>query len=128
MRGAPSISVWLRMVSSKRKNFSASMESLRSQAASPTIITTLPRVTVGACDRDHISTGMLRLVKEALPEGPRTFICKFGALGEIRTPDPRNRNPMLYPAELRAPAWLDYQTWPDRARSLSGVSGPAIAQ
>ena len=25
-----------------------------------------------------------------------------GALGEIRTPDPRNRNPMLYPAELRA--------------------------
>ena len=35
-----------------------------------------------------------------------------GALGEIRTPDPRNRNPMLYPAELRArwsfamPAWL----------------------
>jgi hypothetical protein len=26
----------------------------------------------------------------------------FGALGEIRTPDPRNRNPMLYPAELRA--------------------------
>ena len=31
--------------------------------------------------------------------------CPFyrsGALGEIRTPDPRNRNPMLYPAELRA--------------------------
>src|ERR1044072_4992061 len=27
-----------------------------------------------------------------------------GALGEIRTPDPRNRNPMLYPAELRARA------------------------
>src|ERR1700675_2769644 len=26
----------------------------------------------------------------------------LGALGEIRTPDPRNRNPMLYPAELRA--------------------------
>lgn len=25
-----------------------------------------------------------------------------GALGEIRTPGPRNRNPMLYPAELRA--------------------------
>jgi hypothetical protein len=24
-----------------------------------------------------------------------------GALGAIRTPDPRNRNPMLYPAELR---------------------------
>src|SRR4030095_6028925 len=28
----------------------------------------------------------------------------LGALGEIRTPDPRNRNPMLYPAELRARA------------------------
>ena len=27
----------------------------------------------------------------------------FGALGRIRTSDPRNRNPMLYPAELRAP-------------------------
>lgn len=26
-----------------------------------------------------------------------------GALGAIRTPDPRNRNPMLYPAELRVP-------------------------
>ena len=25
-----------------------------------------------------------------------------GALGRIRTSDPRNRNPMLYPAELRA--------------------------
>jgi hypothetical protein len=25
-----------------------------------------------------------------------------GALGEIRTPDPRIRSPMLYPAELRA--------------------------
>jgi hypothetical protein len=28
-------------------------------------------------------------------------IFQSGALGEIRTPDPRNRNPMLYPAELR---------------------------
>src|SRR3954464_1368245 len=27
---------------------------------------------------------------------------KGGALGRIRTSDPRNRNPMLYPAELRA--------------------------
>ena len=27
-----------------------------------------------------------------------------GALGAIRTPDPRNRNPMLYPAELRVHA------------------------
>ena len=34
-----------------------------------------------------------------------------GALGEIRTPDPRNRNPMLYPAELRARLLSDYQTW-----------------
>src|SRR5207237_9801963 len=30
-----------------------------------------------------------------------------GALGEIRTPDPRNRNPMLYPAELRAPKFFE---------------------
>ena len=27
---------------------------------------------------------------------------KTGAPGEIRTPDPRNRSPVLYPAELRA--------------------------
>src|SRR5437763_10048679 len=27
-----------------------------------------------------------------------------GALGEIRTPDPRIRSPSLYPSELRAPA------------------------
>src|SRR5712675_845703 len=37
---------------------------------------------------------------------PHTPACpvlyRNGALGEIRTPDPRNRNPMLYPAELRA--------------------------
>lgn len=26
---------------------------------------------------------------------------KIGALEGIRTPDPRNRNPVLYPAELR---------------------------
>jgi hypothetical protein len=32
----------------------------------------------------------------------------FGALGEIRTPDPRNRNPMLYPAELRARFQISY--------------------
>lgn len=29
-------------------------------------------------------------------------VAKNGALGRIRTSDPRNRNPMLYPAELRA--------------------------
>jgi hypothetical protein len=29
-----------------------------------------------------------------------------GALGEIRTPDPRIRSPMLYPAELRAHQWF----------------------
>src|SRR5437868_8058618 len=51
-----------------------------------------------------------------------------GALGEIRTPDPRNRNPMLYPAELRAPAEARYQTWPDRASIGSLVTGvpPAV--
>ena len=52
-----------------------------------------------------------------------------GALGEIRTPDPRNRNPMLYPAELRAPHAGSYQTWPDRAssgRSLVAGMPPAV--
>jgi hypothetical protein len=35
---------------------------------------------------------------------PRLGCGHLGALGEIRTPDPRNRNPMLYPAELRVRA------------------------
>jgi hypothetical protein len=35
-----------------------------------------------------------------------------GALGEIRTPDPRIRSPMLYPAELRAHVSLT-MAWPD---------------
>gem|GEM_PF-5555684 len=30
------------------------------------------------------------------------IFAKNGAPGEIRTPDPRNRSPVLYPAELRA--------------------------
>src|SRR5215468_6447804 len=38
-----------------------------------------------------------------MSETMRLFKRITGALGEIRTPDPRNRNPMLYPAELRAP-------------------------
>ena len=33
---------------------------------------------------------------------PGTDPLRSGALGEIRTPDPRIRSPMLYPAELRA--------------------------
>jgi Molybdopterin-binding domain of aldehyde dehydrogenase len=53
----------------------------------------------------------------------------FGALGEIRTPGPRNRNPMLYPAELRAPAVrVDYQSWPGTASARSGkgaLRGPS---
>lgn len=38
------------------------------------------------------------------PRPPGEKVSLIGALGEIRTPDPRNRNPMLYPAELRARA------------------------
>jgi hypothetical protein len=37
----------------------------------------------------------------AFPGGFEAFR-KGGALGRIRTSGPRNRNPMLYPAELRA--------------------------
>ena len=32
-------------------------------------------------------------------------LVRDGAPGEIRTPDPRIRSPMLYPAELRAPCF-----------------------
>src|SRR4051794_20785583 len=54
---------------------------------------------------------------------PLFSMSSAGALGEIRTPDPRNRNPMLYPAELRAPGWPDYQTWPARASSARQKQG-----
>jgi hypothetical protein len=37
-------------------------------------------------------------------ENRSKLLILLGALGEIRTPGPRNRNPMLYPAELRARA------------------------
>src|ERR1700730_15065817 len=44
----------------------------------------------------------------------------LGALGEIRTPDPRIRSPMLYPAELRARAW-------GRLPDLAGQGQPPAA-
>ena len=43
-----------------------------------------------------ISAGLGRLIAE--------IVGVFGALGEIRTPDPQIRSLMLYPAELRARA------------------------
>src|ERR1700710_1464174 len=65
-----------------------------------------------------------RLSGEAASVGRPFFCCvvQGGALGEIRTPDPRIRSPMLYPAELRAHAkarlpdlaGLGQQRWPDR--------------
>src|SRR5712664_612884 len=49
----------------------------------------------------------------------------LGALGEIRTPDPRIRSPMLYPAELRARAWARL---PDLARQgQHPAAGPVAA-
>src|SRR5438477_8580962 len=43
-----------------------------------------------------------------------------GALGEIRTPDPRIRSPMLYPAELRAHQcfqWVEINDLKQKLRS-----------
>src|ERR1700674_2948072 len=48
-----------------------------------------------------------------------------GALGEIRTPDPRIRSPMLYPAELRAPAWARLPDLPGQGQHPAG--GPVAA-
>jgi hypothetical protein len=48
----------------------------------------------------------------------------LGALGEIRTPDPRNRNPMLYPAELRARDGSGYQRCPDNSIGTLSEAGP----
>jgi hypothetical protein len=48
-----------------------------------------------------------------------------GALGEIRTPDPRIRSPMLYPAELRAQSKAN--TWRlGRPQNLSLGKRPQI--
>src|ERR1700724_2325190 len=58
-----------------------------------------------------------------------------GALGEIRTPDPRIRIPMLYPAELRAreAARPDLVGWPGHfseagmpAAILADIGGRAL--
>src|SRR5450756_3091910 len=43
-----------------------------------------------------------------------------GALGEIRTPDPRIRSPMLYPAELRAHQCFQQVSRKPRPGSRSG--------
>ena len=43
-----------------------------------------------------------------------------GALGEIRTPDPRNRNPMLYPAELRARLFVGLPDWEAKSNIRTG--------
>jgi hypothetical protein len=47
-------------------------------------------------------TGTYQIVNERRPTMIHFRGCRSGALGEIRTPDPRIRSPMLYPAELRA--------------------------
>ena len=51
-----------------------------------------------------------------------------GALGEIRTPDPRNRNPMLYPAELRARAVCRLSDLARQGQQRKSVAGmpPAV--
>jgi hypothetical protein len=47
-------------------------------------------------------------------QGPRdqetNLISNIGAPEEIRTPDPQIRSLVLYPAELRARAWLATET------------------
>jgi hypothetical protein len=49
---------------------------------------------------------LLKSADDATHDGHFAYVGKAqlntGALGEIRTPDPRIRSPMLYPAELRA--------------------------
>jgi hypothetical protein len=48
----------------------------------------------------------LTMMRWGMPPPPKFGGPPAGALGEIRTPDPRIRSPMLYPAELRARAWV----------------------
>ena len=59
------------------------------------VVTFVPVIKGSQTDAEGGSSSRLFVVR---PDGA-------GALGEIRTPDPRIRSPMLYPAELRARAW-----------------------
>jgi hypothetical protein len=52
--------------------------------------------------RNDLQHGLPRKNEAETTRNPYKTGLSLGALGEIRTPDPRNRNPMLYPAELRA--------------------------
>jgi hypothetical protein len=46
-----------------------------------------------------------------------------GAHGEIRTPDPRLRRPMLYPAELRAHEPFDHHTYRHDLNTIPSSAG-----
>jgi hypothetical protein len=48
-------------------------------------------------------TGLAHAVSVAGSTSTSVFIEFIGVPGEIRTHDPRIRNPVLYPAELRGP-------------------------
>src|SRR5712691_2433607 len=48
-----------------------------------------------------------------------------GALGEIRTPDPRIRSPMLYPAELRARESFQWVSRSQSSRRRCSAQGNA---
>ena len=51
---------------------------------------------------------------------PERTPTKRGALGRIRTSDPRNRNPMLYPAELRARLFVGLPDWEAKSNISTG--------
>ena len=66
------------------------------------------------CDRSFASRKLHLCVEGAVKaKGPLMSVALLpcnGAPGEIRTPDPRLRRPMLYPAELRAHKNFSNQT------------------
>jgi hypothetical protein len=59
-------------------------------------------------------------------ENRSKLLILLGALGEIRTPGPRNRNPMLYPAELRVQR-RHHSGETDESQPLDGPLYPATA-
>lgn len=70
-------------------------------AACGAITKTISSIILPRCLHDAAPAVADLAVSGKLSVRPQ-LIMLDGALGEIRTPDPRNRNPMLYPAELRA--------------------------
>jgi hypothetical protein len=73
------------------------------ERGSPRLAAETPHLKKNEFGIERVGDGCAMRLFQAL----QASLSASGALGRIRTSDPRNRNPMLYPAELRARRGLD---------------------